>query len=171
MAMVAQMWTLSGLAVELGMDRRAVGRMLAGVPADGEGPRNASAWLMKTAIEAMMGEADVESGKLDPAQERARKDRELADKTAMENEARRGQLVDRADVDAAVIGAFSRVRSRLLSIPSKAAPLVAQDLEIAEIEHLIRSQVIEALQELSETNVAELADDHGGMVEGVDAAA
>lgn len=170
MAMVAQMWTLSGLAVELDMDRRAVGRMLKGVPPDGDGPKGANAWLMRTVIDVMSG-ADGGSERLDPAQERARKDRELADKAAMENAARRGELLDRADVDAAVTSSFSRVRSRMLSIPSKAAPLVVQDMEIAEAEHLLRSHVIEALQELADTNVAELADDHGNLVEGVDAAA
>lgn len=168
MAMVAKLWTLSGLAVELDMDRRAVGRMLTGVPPDGEGPRGANAWLMRTAIAAM-----TEGGK--PAKsleaEKTRHQKEAADRLEMENAARRGELLERVVVDAAVVAAFSRVRSRMLAIPSKAAPLVVQDMEIAEAEHLIRSQVIEALQELADTNVAELANDHGAVVEGVDAAA
>ena len=168
MAMVAQMWTLSGLAVELGMDRRAVGRMLAGVPADGTGPKGANAWLMRTAVDVLAG---LKQDGPSLEEEKTRQAKEGADRLAMENAARRGELIDRAVADAAVVGAFSRVRSRMLAIPSKTAPLVIQDMEIAEAEHLIRSHVIEALQELADTNVAELEIDHGAMVEGVDAAA
>ena len=172
MAMVAKLWTLNGLATELGFAHKKVSGFMAGVPADGQGHGGADAWLMKTAVSALIHQQTGTDGqKLDPAQERARKDKELADKAAMENRVRRGEVLERSDVDAAMIGTFARVRAKLLSIPSKSAPLAAQAEDIAEIEHLIRSQVVEALQELADTNVAELETDHSAVVEGIDAAA
>lgn len=170
MAMVAKLWTQNGLATELGKANKTVGKLLTGIDPDGKGHGGADAWLMKTAVAALMNGSVPSSEKLDGEQERARKDKELADAKAMDNEVRRGQLLERADVDMAVMAAFARVRAKLLAIPSKAAPLVVQGMDAAEIEHLLRSQVSKTLQELSETDVAKLEDNHGALVEGADAA-
>lgn len=110
-------------------------------------------------------------GELDLVEERARLAKEQADRHEMENAVRRGELLERAHVDAAVIGAFARVRARLLAIPSKLAPQVVQSDEPAEAEQMIRAAVCDALRELSSTNVADLSIDDGDVVAGAYAAA
>lgn len=93
--------------------------------------------------------------------ERTRLARAQADREEMRNAQLRGELLARSDVDAAVIGAFSRVRQRLLAIPTKVAPLVATMSEPAECEREVRRAVNEALQELADTNVERLAAETG----------
>lgn len=51
-----------------------------------------------------------------------------------------GQLLDRTDVDAAVLGAFARVGARLLAVPHKCALLVA-GLGAPEASEVIRQAV------------------------------
>lgn len=102
---------------------------------------------------------------LDLTAERARKAKEEADKLEMQNAHLRGELLAREDVNAAVVGAFARVRARLIGVPSKAAPMVVQCEVPAEAEAIIRKAVYEALRELADTSVSDLCGDHGDVVE------
>jgi hypothetical protein len=52
MAMTARLWSISALAVELGVDRRTVGKRLARVPPDGR-LNGSPAWRLTTALEAV----------------------------------------------------------------------------------------------------------------------
>ena len=97
--------------------------------------------------------------------ERARLAKAQAERAEMENELRRGELVEIEKVDTAVMATLHRVRTRYLTIPSKLAPVVASNVEPAECEQLIRQAVVEVLRELSETNVAKLAEPNGKMVD------
>ena len=69
------------------------------------------------------------------------------------NAAARRLLRPRDEVTAAVQAAFSRVRARLLALPTKAAPQVVLLKTVAEVKALLTTLVHEALQELSETEV------------------
>lgn len=111
-----------------------------------------------------------DSGGEDAHEQKTRLLKEQADKIEMENAARRGELLDRSDVDAAMVSAFARVRSRLLAIPSKAAPIVTQHEDPAEAEIVLRGYVSDALRELSETDVSTLGETDSDVVEGSDAA-
>ena len=53
MAMTRQLWTLNGLATELGKDRRTLGRALRHVPADGTTRGGYQGWFMETALRAL----------------------------------------------------------------------------------------------------------------------
>lgn len=150
------------------MDRRTLGKRMEGLEPDGKKGKS-PAWLMKNVIGKLI--ENKESEDLDPTQERARKDKEAADRLEMENQVRRNELLERDAVDAAVIGAFSRVRTKLLAVPTKAAPVVVQDMSIAEAEALLRSHMIEALQELADTNVTKLEASNRGLVEDIHTAA
>ena len=55
MAMTRQLWTLNGLATELGKDRRTLGRALSHVPADGSTQDGHKGWFMETALRALDG--------------------------------------------------------------------------------------------------------------------
>lgn len=122
-------------------------------------------------IAAAARQAGSESDDLDLNAERARKAKEEADRLEMQNAQLRGELLSRDDVDAAVIGAFARVRARMIGVPSKVAPLAAAMEGPAEIEAAVRKAIYEALRELSETNVTDLAGDNGYMVEDAGTAA
>lgn len=102
---------------------------------------------------------------LDLTAERARKAKEEADKLEMQNAKERGELLARGDVDAAVVGAFARVRARMIGVPSKVAPLVVSMDNPAEAEGVIRSAVYEALKELADTTVGDLCGNDGDVVE------
>jgi len=167
MAYVAQLWTLNGLATELGRDRRAIGKALMGVVPANEGSGQ-NRWLMKTVVDAIY---EKPGDALELTEERARLAKEQADKTALDNAQRRGELLEVGVVEAEVTSAFARVRSRLLAIPSKTAPLVSQVETPAEAEAIIRSAVIEALRELSETDVTSPAEDDEELVEGSNSSA
>jgi len=87
--------------------------------------------------------------RLDPAQENARKNKELADKTALENQVRRGELIEASEVESAWSDIMARVRTRMMRVPSSVAPLIiGMDDQIA-IQQAIDDAVRDALSEMS----------------------
>lgn len=88
---------------------------------------------------------------LDAAHERARKDKAQADKTELEVARLKRQMVVWAAVEKAWGNMLTRLRSKLLTLPSKVAPLVqASDGEYATITEIVRKAVSDALRELSD---------------------
>jgi hypothetical protein len=63
MAMTRQLWTLNGLATELGKDRRTLGRLLRHVPADGTARGGYKGWFMETVLRALSDDSASASGK------------------------------------------------------------------------------------------------------------
>lgn len=94
--------------------------------------------------------SDVRRGPADLAAERARLVRARADLAEADLAQRRGELLARGDVDAAVGGAFARVRARLLAIPSSTAPLLV-GADMATAGTVLRAAIHDALQELADT--------------------
>lgn len=88
-------------------------------------------------------------GALDPPQERARKDKELADRTALQNAVTRAELFSGSVVTRLVVEAFTNVRTKLLALPTKLAPIVIHLETIPEAQAVINDGVNEALAELS----------------------
>lgn len=86
---------------------------------------------------------------LNPIQERARKDKELADKASLENQVRRGELVEAAVVGAKWKEIILRVRSRMMRIPWASAPLLVGEEDQIKIQMAIEDQIRDALTELS----------------------
>ncbi len=151
MAMTKRLLSISALAVELDRDRRTIAAALKEVPADGRIAGGHGGWFLSTALAAI--EPDAEETDMDEAKRRkAVAEAKLAEMAA-DREA--GRLLAREDVDAAVLGAFARVRARLLSVPHKTAPIV-QGQDTAEAAETIRVAIWGALAELSETSVADL---------------
>src|SRR6202453_2605678 len=68
MAMLPQLFSLSGLAVELGLDRRTVAAKLRDVRPDGILPGGTSGWHLNTALRALDASrfASSRSGEFDP---------------------------------------------------------------------------------------------------------
>ncbi|MCJ2099362.1 hypothetical protein [Methylobacterium sp. E-046] len=84
-------------------------------------------------------------GDLDPAQERARKDRALAEQTEMKNEETRGHLVEIAAVTAQVSREYGVIRQRFMGIRGKLSDALDPKQTIR-----VEGEIIEALEELSD---------------------
>lgn len=84
--------------------------------------------------------------------ERERLTKAQADKTELEAEVLRGNLVPREVVEDTVGRMVTAARARLLSIPTKSAA-VAVTMSESEIEHLLTGQIHEALSELAAERV------------------
>lgn len=79
--------------------------------------------------------------------------RAKADQAEIKTAQMRGELLEAPAVNRAVQGAFARVRSKLLSLPSKMAPRISTMKSAVEIEETLTELVHEALAELASTQV------------------
>jgi len=144
MSMIAQEWTVSGLSVELGVDRRTIAKRLSGVtPVRTEGKSNY--YLMADVVRAIY--ADQDAGSLEA--ERTRLTKAQADKTELEVETMRKNLLPADEVLKAwqqMIGAF---RARCLGIPTRAAHAAMSAESFVDAESVIKDYIHEALTELS----------------------
>jgi phage terminase Nu1 subunit (DNA packaging protein) len=111
-------------------------------------------WTFAQVIEAyvlyekqhLTGNGEKEA--LDAAYERARKDKELADKTALENQVRRGELLEVSDVKQIWSDHIASAKSGMRSLPSKLAPVVAAETDPNVVNEILLDGVDEALEEL-----------------------
>lgn len=129
------------------------GRWLSELRAKGELPEDGAslqdfiaAWVSYSA-----GNAGAKGKPIDLA--KARRELAKAEREEIQTAALKGEFLERAGVTAAVQGAFSRVRARMLALPNKAAPLLVTLTEAVEIQEKLAELVYEALAELSATPV------------------
>lgn len=101
----------------------------------------------------------VQAGELDLGEERARLAKEQADAKEMENAILRNELVYIDDVAKQFGQQASAVKTRLLAIPSKAAPLVINCTKPVEAREIIESMIEEALYELVGYNTQSTEED------------
>lgn len=106
------------------------------------------AWMIERQIGKRLGSDGHD--KLDAAYEKARKDKEAADKLALENRVRRGELLEAAEVLARYGQLVHAARTKLRSIGSKLAKRV-EGLPALKIRAEIDREIDEALTELSES--------------------
>ena len=127
----------------------------AGCPVESEGG-SGRASLFNTMLVIKWREALAagETADVDLAEGRRRKIVAEAMLREIEVATAQGHLLPRADVHLAVTGSFARVRSRLLSLPAKLAPLVLGLGSLAAIQEKLSNAVNEALAELAGTIVA-----------------
>ncbi len=88
---------------------------------------------------------------LDLQKERARLAKEQADKTAMENEERRGNLVDVTKIAPLWANLAASIKTKFLSIPTKAAPLVMGCKTLPETKEALEHLIHDTLRDLSAT--------------------
>jgi phage terminase Nu1 subunit (DNA packaging protein) len=81
--------------------------------------------------------------------ELARLAKEKADRLALQNEERRGELVDAGMAAERWDEVAGIVKRRLLAIPSKVAPRLLGRTSAAEVKTIIEGEVYEALTEIS----------------------
>ncbi len=93
--------------------------------------------------------------------ERARLAKEQADKTAMENEERRGKLIDAEKAAGWWVQIITNAKTKILAIPTKAAPLVLGCKSLAQAKDVLEKLIHESLTELSATNPSAIAGSEG----------
>ncbi len=150
--------TLNEVAALFGKSSRWISDLRAKGELPGDGATLAEFVAAWTSINAAGGKGKS----LD--QHKARLAAEKADEAAMKNAERRRELLPSALVNLAVQGAFSRVRAKLLSLPSKCAPAISSMKSAVAIQEKLTELVHEALAELSGTTVGTQAidtDDRG----------
>lgn len=89
---------------------------------------------------------------IDFDKERARLTKEQADKAAMANALQRGKLVDAERAAMLWANVLVNCKTRLLSIPTKAAPLVIGCKTMPQARDVIERFVVEALNDLVSTD-------------------
>lgn len=103
--------------------------------------------------------------------EKARLVKAQADKAELEVKTIRGELVQADAVASEWFAAINDCKSRLLSIASKAAPILASESNAGTCQTIIDDLVREALTELGSYANAEREEDHSEWDESLDAAA
>jgi len=104
----------------------------------------------------------AQAGAPDYAVERARFIRARADLAEMEAQQRRGSLIAADDAEAAWIAVLALLRTRLLSLPDRLAPLVHEQGNLAGTRDLLRSALREVLEDLANSDAQPDPDDKTG---------
>lgn len=135
-----------------GLDRRTLRKRLAGLAPVG-GDRRTVLFEARAALERIYLGGET----LDLSRERARLAAAQAERVETENAVARRELVPAAEVESFMVSVFSGVQTRLLGVPSKAAPAVRVAATLAETEEVLRGFQAEALEELAEALLAAAA--------------
>lgn len=99
-----------------------------------------------------------EEGGLNLQAEKARLASAQADKTEIEVEILKGKVFKAETVEKAWTEMIGNCRSRMLSIPSKIAPILAAEKESKKVESKLRDAVYEALFELKDYEPTQYTD-------------
>ena len=94
----------------------------------------------------------AKDGTVDLVAERARLAAAQAEKVERQNAVEAGEFIRVAEFHLMVTAAFTRVRSKLLALPSKLAPMVAAKTP-AEAQAMLKSEIYRALNELGATKI------------------
>jgi hypothetical protein len=155
--MVPKGWSISALAVELERDRRTIAAACANLTPIGKDGR--SVFYRLTDVLAKLDPAKAPA---DADEARSRKLAAEAEIAEMQRDKMRGELVDISSVESVVAEEYAAVRSKLLALPGKLAPMVAIEADEIACRDLIERGVTEALDEL--------ARDAGEIAAGIEAA-
>ena len=142
--MQAQLWTISGLAVETGFSRRHVARTLTHCAVADKNGRSNCYW-MRDAGPLIYGN---ESRGIDLREQRARQHKEMADKLEMENVKRRAELVDAGEVAALWQRLTTEVSQRLMQIPMRVGEQLTR-ARTCDAQRILDAEIRSALADLS----------------------
>jgi phage terminase Nu1 subunit (DNA packaging protein) len=104
-------------------------------------------WIVAKEVSKKLVLSDGQA--IDADYERARKDREMADRIAMENRVRRGELMEIEQVKKGWIDILSTVKSRILSLPSRSASKVASEKKAELCNEILMQDCRNILEEMS----------------------
>lgn len=155
-----ELYSAYGAARELEKDRQTIVRALRDVPPDGS-EAGQPRWKLSTivkALEAPRSSGGSKSQEAGLTEARAELTREQTAAVALKNAIARGEYVRLAIIQKQAEMIFTTFRERCLAIPGK----IAASCEMrsrGEVEEIIRSELYEALDELSRP----ILPDDGGM--------
>lgn len=134
--------SLTDLGKLTGFDSRRIGQRLSDLPYEA-GPKNAKMYVSEDAL-SLLYTGEV----LDGQKERARLTHHQANIAELDEDQKRGTLVDRDAVVLEVSESVANMRAKLLSIPHKVAAVVVAIDDLHEIRAVLESAVHESLSEL-----------------------
>lgn len=132
-------------ALQLDESDKTVRRALDGVMPDGHRSKNQPTYYLATVWAAMNGLSD----ELDANRERARKDKETADKLALQNAETRSDVARVSVIERELGMLFADHRSNALGLPSKLAPRMV-GLNADQIREIVEGAVYELLGGLAD---------------------
>lgn len=142
--MTPRLWSLSALAVELGLDRRTLARRLMNLPADDVRTTGRGAdrrWRMSRVIAHLQVCRQVR----DLDAQRARLAAEQAEKTAWQNAVRRRELLDVEQARASWERLLAGIRVPLLTLPGRVADELAGTPDARSIQARLAAEVRDML--------------------------
>tara|TARA_R100000951_G_scaffold40964_1_gene34695 strand:- start:366 stop:941 length:576 start_codon:yes stop_codon:yes gene_type:complete len=150
--------SISGLSELTGFDRRTIKARLANVDREEQG----KSFLFKTtdALAVLYGASRSED--LDYQEERARLTHHQANKTELEEQVLRGELIPSSEIESLLSNIFTAFRAKLLGLPVKASPQLVIMADVVDAENLLRKFIYEALEELSSYDLSEIAFNAAG---------
>ncbi len=159
MALQAQLWSLNALSIELARDRRSLARRLEDLTPD-EQVQHAGRQIKRWRLRRVLAHLDAQTTTaLDLNQERARLAKVQAEKIEYEVARLRGSLLDADAVERVLSRVIVDLRTRLLALPTKAAPLLMGCRTIPRLKDELERQIHDALRELADTDVARYLDE------------
>ena len=148
--MISKTWSISALAVELDLDRRALARRLDGLKPHSEktvGKRTERLYKLAAVVSHLYANGRNE---IDLNQERGRLAVLQQEKLQLEIAELRGHLVKVSAVEARWQDLCAAMRAKLLSLPGKLAIAVAPPDKVQIAQDRSQALVYEALSELSQ---------------------
>jgi len=88
-----------------------------------------------------------------------------ADLTEMEKAKTQGELIPKSEIRNTWLQLMSLLKSKLLSIPNKAAPYLVTTNNINEAKLILKERIYETLKEIAETNIADEQQSDAGSIE------
>ena len=150
MALTPTEFTITGLGVEFDMSHRKVGRLIRDVePVRKKG--RSKYYLISQVAGKLLG---VDNEDLDLTTERARLTKAQADKTELQLEIDKSEVLTIIDVERNWTNITQAIRAKLLSMPTTMAVELA-NLSRPEIKHILEKHIFNILDELSEGKINE----------------
>lgn len=141
--------SLSELSELTGFDRRKVSRRLETLKPTKRG--RSHLYDSPQALRLLYGDSAAD-GKLDPQQERAALDRARRESVEADNKKKAGELIHVEEVTAEWVKLLGIFKARLMALPMRLAPELLAASDLRTTENIVKSGIVEALEELSRTS-------------------
>lgn len=154
-------YSINKLSELVNRDRRTIKKVLELAKADSSGGYTIEQYveaMVEHEITKRLQSSDGEET-INGDYERARKDREQADKLAIENQVRRGELMVVTEVRKGWETIVSLMRARMLSLPSRSAGKVASESKVAVCNDILMQEIRQILEEISNGSRYGVEDD------------
>jgi len=148
MGMTKNLWTVSSLAVEFGLDRRTVALRLNSIePVQIKG--RVKKYDLQDAAKAIIGQVSTSDGVVSYDEARARKMAAEAELSEIELQKERSEVLSIDVINTINNEVFGNFRAKLLTMPAKVAPDVFASSDVKEAKTILRKSINNILDELS----------------------